>query len=109
MIELEKFLSPDDSEALENLCIICRKNEVSWPRVCNDCQDKEAQEELSLKYIDEGIRHYEVDPYDDGKDEVEGGWIGGECKTCGMLYDGGMRCTYCGDTDPWDYGEEDLE
>ena len=65
-------------------CICCHKNEVSWPRVCSDCTDHEAQYEIA------------------SGNGFESGW---ECRTCGMLYDGGMRCTYCGDIDPLDTGE----
>jgi RNA polymerase subunit RPABC4/transcription elongation factor Spt4 len=64
-----------------NVCISCGRTPVTWPRVCPDCTDQEAQAILAS----EG---YE------------------ECKSCGMLYDGGMRCTYCGDPDPWDQGED---
>ena len=71
-----------------DLCICCGKNEVTWPKVCDDCKDHEAQTELML------------DP-NYGPDST--------CKTCGMLYDGGMQCTYCGDIDPLDTGEFDDE
>ena len=29
------------------------------------------------------------------------------CRSCGAIYDGGIRCTYCGDIDPLDTGEFD--
>lgn len=47
-----------------------------------------------------------------GYDVVEGPYgetsiaTGMECRTCGMIYDGGMRCIYCGDPDPTDSGED---
>ena len=59
-------------------CICCHKNEVTWPKVCDDCTDHEAQAELAREYF--------------GEDRT--------CKTCGMLYDGGQCCTYCGDRKP---------
>lgn len=63
-------------------CISCHKVMVTWPLVCDGCQDKEAQAVLAA--------------------------AGHEpCRSCGMLYDGGMRCTYCGDPDPWDTGDFD--
>jgi len=66
-------------------CILCKKKEVTWPLVCNDCIDHEAQAELAQIYgDDESMR----------------------CRSCGMIYDGGMRCTYCGDSDPTDSGED---
>ena len=61
-------------------CISCKSNEVTWPLVCDDCTDHEAQAFLAL----EDCRR---------------------CRSCGMYYDGGMRCTYCGDIDPLDTGE----
>ncbi len=63
-------------------CIACGKREVTWPLVCDDCRDKEAQAVLSAGGAE-------------------------ECVHCGMLYDGGMRCTYCGSLDPTDSGEFD--
>ena len=75
-------------------CMCCRTNSVGWPRVCDECTDHEAQAELASYY---GLESYE-DP--------DGNLIavtGMECKSCGMLYDGGMRCTYCGDPDPLDW------
>lgn len=71
-------------------CIICHKNEVTWPEVCDGCQDKEAQEILRGRLIVEG--------------EEPDEW---KCKSCGMLYDGGQCCTYCGDTDPMNTGDDD--
>lgn len=79
-------------------CICCEKNEVTWPRVCDECKDHEAQEELHNAYIETGLRDYvKVGPFEEIWD-----WVGGECRTCGMLYDGGTRCTYCGDENPWE-------
>ena len=63
-------------------CISCGKIEVVWPLVCNNCKDHEAQAILAM----EGAE---------------------ECRSCGMLYDGGMRCTYCGDPDPTDSGDDE--
>jgi hypothetical protein len=63
-------------------CISCGQVEVTWPLVCDACQDHEAQAALRLEGAD-------------------------ECRSCGMLYDGGMRCTYCGDSNPAD--DPDLE
>jgi hypothetical protein len=64
-----------------DLCISCGKHEVGWPRVCEECKDHEAQAILASEDAP-------------------------ECGSCGMRYDGGMRCTYCGDSDPTDSGEE---
>jgi hypothetical protein len=72
-------------------CIICGKNEVTWPLVCDKCKDHETQAQLALDY---GIEVMEG-PYGD---TLVG--TGMECRTCGMIYDGGMRCTYCGDPNP---------
>jgi len=63
-------------------CICCHKTEVTWPLVCDECADHEAQAALVRKYFG-----YENDM---------------RCKTCGMIYDGGQFCTYCGDRDPLD-------
>ena len=82
----------------QELCICCHKNRVTWPLVCDDCKDHDAQAQLALQY---------------GYDVVEGAYgdvsvaTGMECRTCGMIYDGGMRCTYCGDPDPTDSGESE--
>jgi len=84
-----------------NLCIVCNKNSVTWPRVCDDCIDHEAQGDLGAHY---GFFYVE-DPMG-GEGYVVTGM---ECKTCGMIYDGGMRCTYCGDADPLDHGDEDED
>ena len=62
-------------------CICCKKNEVTWPKVCDDCIDHEAQAELAREYS------YNM-----------------TCKICGMIHDGGQCCTYCGDRDPLDEG-----
>ena len=69
-------------------CISCGKVLVTWPLVCHDCIDHEAQAELA------------ADP-NIGPDFT--------CRTCGMIYDGGMRCTYCGDSDPTGNGDLDDE
>lgn len=87
-------------------CICCHKNEVTWPRVCDECTDQEAQAELAMQYINDGTRALCEDPMDP---DAEMFYSGGECKTCGMLYDGGIRCTYCGDADPWEQGHEEEE
>ena len=71
-----------EATVASELCICCHKNPVTWPRVCDACQDHDAQDEL-LAYFGDGH----------------------ECRTCGMIYDGGMRCTYCGDEDPLDQGD----
>ena len=69
-------------------CVCCHKVEVTWPLVCDECTDHESQAELARKYF--------------GKDMV--------CKSCGMIYDGGQYCTYCGDVDPLDEeGEKNDE
>lgn len=81
-------------------CICCHENEVTWPKVCPECRDDEAQEELENWLIQEGVRDLVEAPMGDGMH-----WSGGECRTCGMLYDGGSRCTYCSDPDPWDTGD----
>lgn len=47
--------------------------------------NEEAQNELAAMLISEG-----EDPEN---------W---RCRTCGALYDGGQRCTYCGDDNPLD-------
>jgi len=75
----------------DELCILCHKTEVAWPRVCDNCCDKEAQKEIAAQLQAEG-----EDPEDH------------RCRTCGMIYDGGMRCTYCGDSNPLD-GDEEYE
>jgi hypothetical protein len=62
------------------LCIACGETAVTWPLVCEGCRDDEAQARLEA----------------DGAEP---------CRSCGMLYDGGTRCTYCGDADPLDGGE----
>lgn len=88
-----------DDEA--RLCICCGKNPVTWPRVCDDCTDHKAQAELA--------NHYGVECYEH---PVTGELIlitGMECKTCGMIYDGGSFCTYCGDRNPTGDSEEDFE
>jgi len=68
------------------LCICCHKIEVTWPLVCDECTDHESQANLAREYFG-----YENDM---------------RCKSCGMLYDGGQCCTYCGDVSPLDEGEE---
>ena len=73
---------------MDDKCISCGDNPVTWPRVCKDCRDEEAQAELADYYMDLG---------DDPNE-----W---KCRTCGMIYDGGQFCTYCGDRDPLDTGE----
>ena len=79
---------------MSEICISCEKNQVTWPRICDTCQDKEAQAELAAYYYENG--------------ENPDDW---RCNSCGMIYDGGMRCTYCGEEDPLDQGniEELLE
>ena len=67
-----------------SLCICCHKNEVTWPKVCDDCTDHEAQAELAREYVGEDNR---------------------TCRTCGMIYGYGQCCTYCGDTEPLGEGE----
>jgi hypothetical protein len=47
--------------------------------------NKPDQEELAARIIEEG-------------DDPEA-W---RCRTCGAIYDGGIRCTYCSDPDPLD-------
>lgn len=74
----------------KNYCIICGKVEVTWPLVCDDCKDHEAQAILANDY----------GSFD--------GMTGMECRSCGMIYDGGMRCSYCGDSDPTDSGEDEY-
>jgi hypothetical protein len=64
----------------EERCISCNRKWSGWPRVCPDCRDTEAQAIL------------ESEGYE-------------ECETCGMFYDGGMRCTYCGNPDPLGRGD----
>ena len=81
-----------------DICICCHKNPVTWPLVCNDCKDHDAQAVLALDY---GIEFME------GPDGEMISGTGMECRNCGMIYDGGMRCTYCGDSDPLDSGEDD--
>jgi hypothetical protein len=34
----------------KQMCICCGKNPVTWPKVCNDCIDHEAQAELAAEY-----------------------------------------------------------
>lgn len=73
------------------MCICCGKNPVTWPRVCDECIDHEAQAELAELYgynVSEG-------PYGELICAT-----GMECRTCGMIYDGGNFCTYCGDKNP---------
>lgn len=77
------------NEAEEDMCVVCGLKPVTWPRVCNDCQDKEAQAELALRYDRMGITPGAM-----------------TCRTCGMIYDGGQCCTYCGDTNPEDDDED---
>ena len=86
-------------ETTNDLCICCHKNPVTWPRVCNDCIDHEAQAELALEY---GI-DFQEGPYGD-----EISCTGFECRTCGMIYDGCMRCTYCGDSNPLDSDDPEI-
>lgn len=59
------------------LCICCHKTPVTWPLVCDDCADHEAQDTLANEGYD-------------------------TCRSCGIYYDGGTRCTYCGDGNPTD-------
>lgn len=66
-------------------CICCHKAEVTWPLVCDECTDHESQAELARKYL--------------GDDNTT-------CRNCGMIYDGGQCCTYCGDRDPLNEREE---
>lgn len=74
-------------------CIFCNKVEVTFPLVCDDCQDKEAQAELTSIYLKGNIDPESM-----------------KCRTCGMIYDCGSFCTYCGDRDPLDQGDlEDEE
>jgi hypothetical protein len=54
--------------------------------------DAEAQAELASRLYAEGL-----DP-----DEMR-------CRTCGAIYDGGTRCTYCGDPNPLDDPELEGE
>ena len=65
-------------------CICCGKILVTWPLVCHDCIDHEAQAKLAA---DPNIGPYFT------------------CRLCGMIYNG-ERCTYCGDTDPMDSGKD---
>lgn len=51
--------------------------------------DDEAQAELALMLMRE-----DTDPEEH------------RCKTCGAIYDDGQFCTYCGDFDPLDLGED---
>lgn len=82
---------------MSELCVVCHKNEVSWPLVCEDCTDKEAQIELFNHYLTTGEARIEQD--DEGNlVEV----CDMKCRTCGMIYDGGMSCNYCGDLNPLD-------
>lgn len=46
-------------------------------------RDRESQRELSSWHWEQGI-----DP-----DSMR-------CRSCGAIYDGGIRCTYCGDQNP---------
>ena len=75
---------------MKNKCIICHKHDVTFPKVCYKCQDKESQLELRNIWIEEGI-----DP-----DSMR-------CRTCGMIHDGGWFCNYCGDCNPTD--DPDIE
>jgi hypothetical protein len=88
------------TEISVDLCICCGKKPVTWPRVCEDCIDHEAQAALALEY---GI-YVEEGPF--GEEISSTGY---ECRSCGMIYDGGMRCTYCGDSNPLDDSELDEE
>ena len=74
-----------------DLCICGGQNPVTWPRVCDACIDHAAQAELALQY------GYQVSEGPFG--EVIG-TTGMECRTCGLIYDGGNFCTYCGDRNP---------
>ena len=54
--------------------------------------DDEEQNQLAFELIEEG-----EDPEN---------W---KCRTCGAIYDGGQRCTYCGDHNPLDNAELEFE
>ena len=85
----------------KKMCICCGKNPVTWPRVCDDCIDHEAQAELATVY---GLEAWE--------DPMTGEIIlstGMECHNCGMIYDGGSFCTYCGNHNPLDDPELEEE
>lgn len=60
-----------------SLCICCHEREVIWPKVCDGCIDHEDQALLAKRYGNSM-----------------------DCKTCGMIHDGGECCNYCGDKDP---------
>jgi hypothetical protein len=98
--EGDNMMGVERKEMYSEKCICCGKNDVTWPRVCDECIDHEAQAALA------NIYGYEImeGPYGDTYVQT-----GHECRSCGMIYDGGMCCTYCGDTDPLGDGEEDIE
>ncbi len=80
LIEVLKGLSRKvEAAAAGDLCIYCGRNPVTWPRVCDECQNtvKDEQAEL-LAYFGEGH----------------------DCRTCGMVCDPRWACGYCGDPDP---------
>ena len=88
------------------LCICCQKNPVTWPRVCEECVDQAAQDELASQY---GY-HFEIDMGEPGSALVDVNLVTGwECRTCGMIYDGGTRCSYCNDPNPLDDPELEGE
>lgn len=78
---------PED--ALRGKCHKCGGDIHKPPDPEKKCNiDHEGQAELAAKYYEEG-------------DDPEAH----RCRSCSAIYDGGMRCTYCGDIDPEDTGE----
>lgn len=80
-------------EALRGKCHKCLRP-FSEPNGEGCTIDHAGQMALSVRYYEEG---------DDPEHH--------RCRRCSAIYDGGMRCTYCGDSDPEDTGEtaEEIE
>lgn len=74
-------------EELRGRCHMCRRP-FSEPNAEGCNVDHSGQAALSLRY------------YEDGEDPEHH-----RCRRCRAIYDGGTRCTYCGDPDPEDTGE----
>lgn len=86
----EEILAEIDLD--HDFCICCHKNRVSWPMVCDQCQDKEKQRRLFDLYIERGLAGWE-----NGEK-----WCRMECQFCGMIHDGDITCHYCGSLNPTD-------